>query len=65
MRYRSPGRVSEEGRYKLNEVSDGVTVFGFHPLDLVELAYQAGWKAEEKLGGLVQGSQVSGKYCRT
>jgi hypothetical protein len=50
MRYGLPGRVPEDGRYKLDEVPEGVTVFGFHPLNLVDLAYQAGWKAEEKLG---------------
>ena len=33
----------------MDEVPEGVTVFGFYPLDLVELAYQAGWKVEEKL----------------
>ena len=65
MRYRSPRRVSEVRRYKLDEVPEGVTIFGFHPLELVELAYQAGWKAEEKLGIRVQDLKLAGKYSRT
>jgi hypothetical protein len=65
MRYRSPGRVSEGGRYKLDEVPEGVTVFGFYPLDLVELANQTGWKVEEKLGSPSTGSRVGGKHSRT
>jgi hypothetical protein len=60
MHYRSLGRVSEDGRYKLDEVLEGVTVFGFHPVDLTELAYQAGWKAEEKLGSPVQDLKLAG-----
>lgn len=60
MRYRSLGRVSEGVRYKLDEVPEGVTVFGFYPLDLVELAYQTGWKVEEKLGSPVQDLGLAG-----
>jgi hypothetical protein len=44
----------------LDEVLEGVTVFGFHPVDLTELAYQAGWKAEEKLGSPVQDLKLAG-----
>ena len=65
MRYRSPGGVSEGGRYKLDDVPEGVTVFEFHPLDLVELVYQAGWNAEVKLGSPVQDLKLAGKYSRT